>query len=123
MGYKKVTTSDDESKLADCPALVTIRVVSGKWKTRILWLLRSDTMQFGELRRQLNGISAKMLTEHLRQLEKDDIIFHRKESLGEIKVSHYGYTNYGSTLIPVLDKIGSWGLAHEQRARDAKRQA
>ena len=118
MGYKKVTTSTASDKMEECPALVTIQVISGKWKTRILWLLRSESMQFGELRRRLKGISAKMLTEHLRQLEKDQIIFHSMETVGDVKISHYGYTDYGNSLVPVLDLIGEWGHTHSMRTDD-----
>lgn len=54
-----------------------------------------------------------MLTEHLRQLEDDGLIFHERVLIGGLHVSKYGYTEYGKTLVPVLDKIGEWGLIHE----------
>lgn len=74
-------------------------------------------MQFGELKRELSGISAKMLTEHLRQLESDNIINHRVEKKGRVKISHYEYTEYGSSLVPVLDLIGEWGVQHDKSMR------
>ena len=114
-GYQKVTTSEVPDKIDHCPALVTIKAISGKWKTRILWLMRSGEIQFNDLRRNLRGVSAKVLTEHLRQLEDDGIIFHAKSIDHGVIVSRYGFTEYGSTLIPVLDALGQWGLLHENR--------
>lgn len=110
-----MTSKDNDVKLVHCPALVTIRVISGKWKTRILWLLRSESMMFGQLKRNLKGISAKMLTEHLRQLEKDGVIANITEDKGNQTSSRYEFTSYGRTLIPVLDSIGNWGLIHEDK--------
>lgn len=114
-----MTTQTGAWKLEQCPALITIKLISGKWKTRILWQLRSGPMQFGELRRALKGISAKMLTEHLRQLEDDGLIFHEISTRGGLQISNYSYTNYGETLIPVLDLVGNWGVSHESKSKAA----
>lgn len=73
-------------------------------------------MQFGELRRGLQGISAKMLTEHLRQLESDGLIYRETRIENKVPQSSYGYTDYGMTLIPVLDSMGNWGLDHKNRS-------
>jgi len=111
-----VTASNDvENKLIHCPALTAIKSISGKWKTRILWLLRSGEVQFNDLRRQLDGVSAKVLTEQLRQLELDGIITHHLLEQRGVRVSRYAFSEYGATLIPVLDSLGEWGLIHERR--------
>lgn len=110
-----MTSKENEIKLVHCPALVTLQVISGKWKTRILWLLREESLQFGQLKNSLKGISAKMLTEHLRQLEIDGIIVNIREGARHLKSSSYAYTDYGKSLVPVLDSIGAWGANHETR--------
>ena len=110
-----MTPSKESSKIDDCPAMTTIKAISGKWKTRILWLLRPGEMQFNELRRCLVGVSAKVLTDHLRQLEHEGIIFRRQSIEFGVHISHYGFTEYGSTLIPVLDALGKWGVIHKAR--------
>ena len=107
-----MTTQIDVDKIDHCPALVTLKVISGKWKTRILWQLRSDEMHFNELRRSLRGVSAKVLTEHLRQLEQAGIVNRRQTVELGVTVSIYSYSSYGATLIPVLDALGAWGLKH-----------
>jgi DNA-binding HxlR family transcriptional regulator len=59
-----------------------------------------------------------VLTDHLRELEHDDIIFHQRDQQGGVQISRYGFSAYGSTLIPVLDLLGAWGLEHEARAQE-----
>ncbi len=105
----------DDAKLLHCPALVTIRVISGKWKTRILWVLRERSHHFGELRRVLPGVSAKVLTDHLRALEEDGIITVQREDRSGVRHSVYDFSDYGRSLIPVLDALGTWGISHEGR--------
>lgn len=105
-----------DAKLLDCPALLTIRVISGKWKTRILWLLREREHHFGELRRALPGVSAKVLTDHLRALEADGIVTSRTDQRGGVTYSVFAYTDYGRSLIPALDALGQWGLDHAKRS-------
>ena len=110
-----MTTHNSVNKIDHCPALITINVISGKWKTRILWLLRSDELGFNELRRRLKRVSAKVLTDQLRELESDGVLYLKSVNKEGIQVSRYGYTPYGNTLIPVLNAMGSWGLEHECR--------
>ena len=104
-----------DRKLFECPALAAIRVISGKWKTRILWLLRERPMHFGELRKTLAGISAKVLDEQLGQLEADGLIARHEETRGAVRFVRYSYSDYGRSLIPVLDGLGDWGAEHGRR--------
>jgi DNA-binding HxlR family transcriptional regulator len=110
-----VSGTERERKMLHCPALLTIKLIAGKWKTRILWALRTGPATFGELERQLPGISPKMLAEHLRQLHADGLITRSVHPIGKVETTAYAYSDYGKTLIPVLDAIGEWGLVHEQR--------
>lgn len=112
-----VTTVPPEAKLFDCPALLAVRVISGKWKTRILWLLRSRPHHFGELRRALPGVSAKVLEEQLRQLQADGLIARQEERQGAVRLMLYDYSTYGRALIPVLDALGDWGVVHAGRGK------
>lgn len=117
-GYKKVSSARREEKLFDCPVLAAVKVISGKWKTRILWLLRERPYHFGELRKTLPGVSAKVLDEQLRQLESDGLISRREERRGALTFVFYAYSDYGRSLIPVLDDLGQWGLEHRSRCTD-----
>ena len=103
------------NKLRDCPALLTLRVLSGKWKTRILWALRPSAKRFGQLRRALPDVSSKVLTSQLRELESAGIIRRTTFKQGAVTVVDYEYTPYGKTLIPALDALGEWGLKNFDR--------
>ncbi len=107
-----MTTQGSDQKLFHCPALTALQVISGKWKTRILWLLRDRPYHFGELRRQLPGVSAKVLTEQIYALESEGIVTRTEERQGDVTYVAYAYSDYGRTLIPVLDTLGDWGLRH-----------
>jgi DNA-binding HxlR family transcriptional regulator len=107
-----VEPDNDDQKLFHCPALTALKVISGKWKTRILWLLRERPYHFGELRRTLPGVSTKVLTEQIRQLEESQILIRNIQSLNGVSYVFYRYSDYGRTLIPALDALGDWGLVH-----------
>lgn len=108
-----MTGSKSNSKMLHCPALTALKVISGKWKTRILWLLREQPYHFAEIKRTLPGVSAKVLSEQIRQLEKDDIITRREFTRNGTLFVEYSYSEYGRTLVSALDLLGEWGLLHE----------
>ncbi len=105
----------EDPKLLHCPALVTIKAISGKWKTRVLWLLRHRPHYFGEMRDLLPGVSSKVLTEQARQLINEGLVSVTTETRGRVVMSRYALTPYGQTLVPVLDLLGHWGVAHAAR--------
>jgi DNA-binding HxlR family transcriptional regulator len=115
--YQKVMTDMRDLKLQHCPALIAIKAISGKWKTRILWLLRERPHHFGELKVLLAGVSAKVLSEQLKQLVNDGLVVSEETKRVGILFIMYDYTEYGRTLIPILDHLGLWGISHEDRQR------
>jgi DNA-binding HxlR family transcriptional regulator len=112
-----VTTVFDDQKLLHCPALVAIKAISGKWKTRVLWILRERPHHFGEMKALLSGVSAKVLSEQLRQLAEDGLVGSKEAKRSGVLYMLYDYTAYGRTLIPVLDYLGAWGVDHEDHSR------
>ncbi len=110
-----MTGPDPQAKLFDCPVLTALGAISGKWKTRILWLLRERPYHFNELKRTLPGVSAKVLTEQIQQLEEDGVIIRREDMRNGVLHVDYRYSAYGRTLIPALDALGDWGLIHAGR--------
>jgi DNA-binding HxlR family transcriptional regulator len=98
------------NKMERCPVLTTVAVIGGKWRARILWCLRENRMGFGDLHRNVR-ISEKVLTENLKALEADGIIFRMEEDEGRVRKVYYAYTPFGRSLIPVLDVLGAWGVA------------
>lgn len=92
-----------------CGIDAALDVVSGKWKGLILWELHSHgTRRFAELRRALPGVSEKMLTQHLRQMEEDALI-HRKVYAEVPPKVEYSLTTTGVSLNEALRPLGEWG--------------
>ncbi len=96
-----------------CPAEITLRVIGGRWKILILWHLFQRVKRFSELRRELDGITQKMLTEQLREMERDQII-HREVYAQVPPKVEYSLTPLGESLKPVLDAMCGWGVQRAQ---------
>lgn len=98
---------------AGCPLDALLRVLSGPWTIYILCRLHQNgPTRFGQLKRQLVGISSKMLTERLRTLEKAEIVFRHHNPTVPPQVT-YGLTEEGQELTTVLDQLNTlaqqWG--------------
>ena len=104
--------------LSQCPISVTLRVIGGKWKPLILNELKGGKLRFGQLQRRIPEASHKVLTEHLRQLEKTGII-HRTLYREAILRSEYELTPYGESLRPILHSLCEWGISHRRLRRAA----
>jgi DNA-binding HxlR family transcriptional regulator len=91
-----------------------IDVVGGKWKVLILWTLSGGAKRFGELKRSLDGVSEKMLIQHLRELERDEVVARDVHNVVPPKVV-YSLTDYGTSLIEALRPLGDWGCEHKER--------
>lgn len=91
-----------------CAMDVTMDFIGGKWKTVVLWYLRKDKKRFSELRKLIPNITEKMLSLQLKDLEKDGLV--RRKLYAEVppRVEYY-LTDFGKTLIPMLEEIARWG--------------
>ena len=96
------------------PVNTTLSVIGGKWKPLILWLLYTKTMRFNELSKNLVGVTQKMLTQQLRELEKDGMIRREVYPVVPPKVE-YSITEYGKTLYPILESMAYWGDNHKKK--------
>lgn len=98
-----------------CGIDAAMDVVSGKWKGLILWELNAHRVRrFAELRRGLNGVSEKMLTQHLREMEADGLV-HREVHPEVPPRVEYSLTVHGRTLNQALAPLGAWGSERIQR--------
>lgn len=97
---------------SSCPLATAQSLISGKWKIMILFYLSSETRRFNELQRLLHGkISQTILTNQLRELEKDGLV--HREIYKEIPPKvEYSLTEIGQTFVPVLKHIGDWGKTY-----------
>lgn len=99
------------SEMYACGLDAAIDVVGGKWKPLILWALNHRPHRYGELRRELCGISEKVLTQQLRELERDGIVRRDVHDQVPPKVV-YSLTPLGSSLNRALEPLGDWGEEH-----------
>ncbi len=103
-----------KTKTYNCPVEAAVDVFGGKWKALILWWLQQRTWRFAELRGQMPGITEKMLTQQLRELEADGIV-HRKVYATVPPKVEYSLTEYGRSLKRALRAICDWGRNHMDR--------
>ena len=94
-----------------CPVQATINTVSGKWKVLIIWHLGFGPKRFAQLRSILAGVSEKVLTAQLRQLETDHVISRRIKRSVPPQVT-YSLTPAGEELIEMLSDLCTWGTKY-----------
>jgi DNA-binding HxlR family transcriptional regulator len=98
-------------KTFHCPVEAALDVIGGKWKPLILWALGDRVMRFSELQKALPGVNTKMLTKQLRELEEDGVI--RRTVFPEVPPRvEYAITDFGNTLIPILEALCNWGAEY-----------
>jgi DNA-binding HxlR family transcriptional regulator len=103
-----------------CKVEDALDILVGKWKPLILLhLLNNGTQRFSELKRRLPGITQKMLTKQLRELENEDIIARVVYPQVPPKVE-YSITHYGRSLEPILIAMHDWGTAHTMHKKQKK---
>ena len=105
---------DNHRERAACPLYTAIGVIEGRWKPMLFQRLSSRPHGFGELRRSMPDVSAKVLREQLRQMEADGLVVRRPLSPARLGV-RYGVTRYGRTLGPVFEALWCWGRRHVAR--------
>lgn len=102
---------DAPGKVYLCGIDAAIDVVGGKWKALILWALGTRPTRFSELRREVEGISEKVLIQQLKELERDGIVHREVHEKVPPKVV-YSLTPLGESLNIALAPLGDWGDAH-----------
>ncbi|MAG85831.1 MAG: transcriptional regulator [Flavobacteriaceae bacterium] len=100
-----------------CSLDYAFRRIGGKYKGRVLWYIfkNNNVLRYGELKRMLQNITSKMLTQTLRELENDDLINRKVYKEVPPKVE-YTITSTGEELIPFIEHLRQWG--DEQIARE-----
>lgn len=94
-----------------CEVESTIKIIGGRWKVLIIRELISEAKRFGELQRALHGITQKMLTQQLRELEEDGII--HREIYAQIPPKvEYSLTPLGESLKPILYAMHEWAIEY-----------
>ena len=105
--------------LSECPVTYTLHKIGGRWKPLILYFLEGKTRRFSELQRLIPSTTKKMLTKHLRELERDGIVARTVFPQVPPRVE-YSLTRHGRSLRPILGLMSAWGKRHRARYGAAK---
>jgi len=97
-----------KEELPDCPVATTVQLIGNKWKLLIIRNLLVRPWRFNELRKDLEGISQKVLTDSLRQMETDGIITRTVYAEVPPRVE-YSLSELGESMRPILDSMQAWG--------------
>ncbi|WP_370630086.1 winged helix-turn-helix transcriptional regulator [Fictibacillus sp. 18YEL24] len=104
-------STHDDGKLK-CSIEYTLQKIGGKWKTVILWHLAVDgTLRYNEIRSLLPGVTHKVLSQQLKELEEEGFIDRKSYNTVPPKVE-YTLTAFGATLLPILKQMHEWGTVH-----------
>ena len=97
----------------NCPAEITLAVIGGRWKTLLLYHLFQGVKRFSELQRATVGITQKMLTQQLREMERDGLV--HREVYPEVPPKvEYSLTPLGMSLEPVVGAMCEWGSKYKE---------
>lgn len=110
----KKQISDKRVSLECSTVKTTLHVIGGKWKPLILFVLSDQTMRFSQIQRSIDGITQKMLTQQLRQLEADGLITRKVYPEIPPKVE-YRITEFGKTLRPIFKSMDKWGKEYRRK--------
>ena len=94
-------------------------IIGGKWKLRVIAALREGTMRFNEIQRTVEGISARVLSSELKELEINGFVKRTVHTQTPVVVE-YQLTPYADTLSEVLTSLANWGNMHREKLRNER---
>lgn len=106
-------TQTQKKDLPACPVETTLTLIGDKWKVLILRDLIPETKRFGELKKSIGGVSQKVLTAQLRDMEHNGLLTRTVYPEVPPRVE-YTLTDLGKSLKPILDAMQNWGEAYQQ---------
>lgn len=102
------------NQISDCPLTAALAAIGGKWKLIMIYWLAESPKHFLELHRLMPAISSKVLTEQLRELIADGIVQRQRTGQRPAPVV-YSLTDYGRSLLPIVESVRVWGRGHIDR--------
>lgn len=114
--FKTERPSEEQCKATLNSVADALYVIGGKWKLRIIIALKEGTKRFNEMQRLIDGISAKVLSTELKDLELNGFV-RRNVFTGSPVVVEYELTDYADTLGDVLQTLSEWGAMHKEKIK------
>lgn len=105
-----------KQELPVCPVEITMGLIGDKWKVLIIRDLLTGTKRFGELKKSLDGITQKVLTNNLRQMESSGLVLRKVYAEVPPKVE-YSLSDTGCSLKPILDSMVVWGNDYKKKQK------
>ncbi|REK75050.1 winged helix-turn-helix transcriptional regulator [Paenibacillus paeoniae] len=105
--------------LTACSYTHVLEIISNKWTALVIYSLEEGTIRYGEIKKRIEGISQKMLTQTLRQLERDGLVT-RKVTPSVPPIVDYTLTPLGKTLIPCMKMLKEWAAEHYPSVQQAR---
>ena len=105
-----------KEEMPTCPVATTVALIGSKWKLLILRNLLARPWRFNEMKKDLEGISQKVLTDSLRSLEEDGIVIRTVYPQVPPKVE-YSLSELGESMRPIIQAMEQWGLGYQARVR------
>ena len=102
-----------KDELPECPVATTVQVIGSKWKLLIMRNLLDRPWRFNELKKSLDGISQKVLTDSLRSMEEDGLITRTVYAEVPPRVE-YALSDVGESMRPILDAMKNWGANYKE---------
>lgn len=113
-------TDKAQCQAAYLPIRDTLDLVGGKWKLPITHALANGPLRFKELQREIGGVTARMLSKELKELELNELVKREVYATSPVTVE-YSLTEYGKSLKPVVTALFKWGTSHRDRILRGKR--
>ena len=104
----------EKKELPLCPVETTLTLISDRWKVLILRDLFTGTKRFGELKKSLSGISQKVLTANLKDMEASGLLTRKAYPEGPPRVE-YTLTETGESLKPIISAMFDWGMEYKRK--------
>jgi DNA-binding HxlR family transcriptional regulator len=108
-GQEAIEARVDSHGVEECSAQIAINLIQGKWKTRILSRLQCGPVRLGELRRMFPHASKKMLTQHLREMERDGLVIRKDLSGRSLLVEYFLSDSLGVAVVHLIGTLTKWG--------------
>ena len=105
-----------KEEMPDCPVATTVQLIGSKWKLLILRNLLARPWRFNELKKNLEGISQKVLTDSLRSLEEDGIVTRTVYPEVPLRVE-YSLSELGDSMRPIIKAMEDWGIGYQEKVR------
>lgn len=108
-----------QKNTTSCPIAGSINIFGGKWKPEVIYFINQGPKRFNELRRLIPKVSQRMLTQQLRELERDGIL-DRKQYLEIPAKVVYSMTDLGRTLIPIFEQLEEWTTENNNKIQKSR---